>query len=86
MNWEEKQQLAALLNNGQYEQAVSVLQQQEKWDVQDVEIFVEGFNLREFSLCEVIKERLLKFEGHRMTWKAALRLETLKIKLSNNEQ
>lgn len=84
MNWNQKKKLAALLNNGQYEQAVCLLQNEKEWDTQDVEIFVEGFDLKQFALCDAIKKRLLDTKGYKMPWTTALRLEMLKIKLENN--
>ena len=86
MDWKQKQKLASLLNNGQYEQAISLLQNEKEWDTQDVEIFVEGFDLKQFSLCNVIKHRLLDFKSYKMSWKPALRLEMLRIKLQNNSR
>ncbi len=84
MNFNQKKKMTALLNKGQYEQAVNLLQNEKVWDSQDIEIFVDGFDLKQYALCNVIKNRLLNFEGYKMPWRSALKLEMLKIKLSNN--
>lgn len=86
MEWNKKRKMAALLNKGQYKEAVDLMKDEQDWDGQAVDMFITGFDLSWFHLCGDIKDRLLKYNSDRMDWKAALKLEMLKIKLNNNSR
>lgn len=76
MEWNDKRQMAELLNNGQYQEAVDMLQNDMNWDDLTMEIFICGFDLSQWQLCCAIKDRLCSFNAV-LHWREAVRLEIL---------
>ena len=86
MEWNKKRKMAALLNKGQYKEAVDLMKDEQDWDGQAVDMFITGFDLSQSHLCGEIKDRLIEYDSGKLDWRSALRLETLKIELSNNSR
>ena len=78
--------MAALLNKEQYKEAVDLMKDEQDWDGQAVDMFITGFDISQSHLCGEIKDRLLEYDSEKLDWRSALRLETLKIELSNNSR
>lgn len=86
MEWNKKRKMAALLNKGQYKEVVDLMKDEQDWDGQAVDMFITGFDISQSHLCGEIKDRLLEYDSGKLDWRSALRLETLKIELSNNSR
>lgn len=77
MTWEEKCVLVKLLNEGDYEGAVSYISEKEV-DNQAMDMFLTGFDLTKMYLIGPIKDLILDFDSEALSWRNALRLEMLK--------
>ena len=86
MEWNKKQKMAALLNKGQYREVVDLMKDEQDWDGQAVDMFITGFDISQSHLCGEIKDRLLEYDSGKLDLRSGLRLEMLKIELSNNSR
>ena len=86
MEWNKKRKMVTLLNNEQYKEAVEMMKDEQDWDGQAVDMFITGFDISQSHLCVEIKDRLLEYDSEKLYWRSAIRLETLKIELSNNSR
>lgn len=77
MTWEEKVVMVKLLNDGDYEDAVSYISQKEV-DNQAMDMFVTGFSLTKMELLNPIKEFIMNFDSALLDFRSGLRLETMK--------
>ena len=84
MDWNTKIEMVKALNNGNYEQAVSIFSQDEDWDSQAIDMFITGFNLSEYRLLEPLKERILNTDSEYLPLRAALRWETIREAFKGN--
>ena len=81
MDWNNKTELAKLLNNQKYEEAISMFSKEDEWDYQAIEIFVTGFDITKCDLLEPIKDRFLKLEDEKivdsLSFRSSIRLLTI---------
>ncbi len=77
MTWDEKVVMVKLLNDGDYEDAVSYISQKEV-DNQAMDMFVTGFSLTKMELLNPIKEFIMNFDSALLDFRSGLRLETMK--------
>ena len=81
MDWNNKTELAKLLNNHKYEEAISMFSKEDEWDSQTIEIFVTGFDITKCDLLEPIKDRFLKLEDEKivdsLSFRSSIRLLTI---------
>ena len=77
MTWDEKVEMVKLLNDGDYEDAVSYISQKEV-DNQAMDMFVTGFSLTKMELLNPIKEFIMNFDSALLDFRSGLRLETMK--------
>lgn len=77
MTWEEKCVLVELLNEGDYEGAVSYISEKEV-DNQAMDMFITGFDLTKMHLIGPIKDLILNFDSEPLDWRSTFRLEILK--------
>lgn len=78
MEWDNKVKMAHLLNRGMYKEAVELFGNEQDWDEQAVEMFVNGFDLGQYELLTPIKERITNVESTDM--RTAMRLGLIQIK------
>lgn len=77
MTWDEKIELAKLLNNCQYKDAVEFVSNKEI-DPQAMDIFVTGFDLTKIELLKPIGSIIIQYEPDKLDWRSGLMLETIK--------
>ena len=77
MTWDEKVVMVKLLNDGDYEDAVSYISQKEV-DNQAMDMFVTGFDLTKMDLLNPIKDFVMNFDSGLLDFRSGLRLETMK--------
>lgn len=79
MTWDDKIEMAKLLNNGKYEEAVEFFGKEQDWDAQAVDMFVTGFDLLKCELLLPIKERIINAEPS--DFRTAFRLSFIRSEL-----
>lgn len=77
MIWEDKTEIARLLNNGMYKEAVDFISDKEM-DNQSVDIFLTGFNLTNIELLRPIKELFVNINSGHFSFRRGIRLEIIK--------
>lgn len=77
MTWDEKVVMVKLLNDGDYEDAVSYISQKEV-DNQAMDMFVTGFDLTKMELLKPLKDFIMNFDSGLLDFRSGLRLETMK--------
>ena len=77
MTWDEKVVMVKLLNDGDYEDAVSYISEKEV-DNQAMDMFVTGFDLTKMELLKPIKDFIMNFDSGLLDFRSGLRLETMK--------
>ncbi len=80
MEWNDKIEMANLLNNGNYAEAVEFIKDKEL-DAQAMDMFITGFDLSQWKLLEPIKSLILSYDSGMLDWSGTLRLELAKEKL-----
>ena len=86
MTWDEKVEMAGLLNNGQYADAVEYVRDKEI-DPQAMDMFVTGFDITECELLRPIENIITAYDSNSLDWRSGIRLETMKqfLKKKNDE-
>lgn len=77
MTWDEKVVMVKLLNDGDYEDAVSYISEKEV-DNQAMDMFVTGFDLTKMELLKPLKDFIMNFDSGLLDFRSGLRLETMK--------
>lgn len=77
MTWDEKVVMVKLLNDGDYEDAVSYISQKEV-DNQAMDMFVTGFDLTKMELLKPLNDFIMNFDSGLLDFRSGLRLETMK--------
>jgi hypothetical protein len=80
MEWNDKIEMAKLLNNGNYAEAVEFIKDKEM-DAQAMDMFITGFNLSQWKLLEPIRNLILSYDSGVLDFRSALRLELAKGEL-----
>lgn len=80
MEWNDKIQMAKLLNNGKYAEAVEFIKDKEI-DTQAMDMFITGFDLTQCALLEPIRNFILSYDSGGLSWRSSLRLEFAKEEL-----
>ena len=80
MEWNDKIEMAQLLNNGNYAEAVEFIKDKEM-DAQAMDMFITGFDLSQWKLLEPIRSLILSYDSGMLDWSSTLRLELAKEKL-----
>lgn len=81
MEWDDKIQMAKLLNNGKYAEAVEFIKDKDI-DAQAMDMFINGFNLNQCALLEPIKSLILSYDSGVLDWSSSLRLEIAKNRIA----
>ena len=77
MTWDEKVVMVKLLNDGDYEDAVSYISEKEV-DNQAMDMFVTGFDLTKMELLKPLKDFIMNFDSGLLDFRSGLRLKTMK--------
>ena len=77
MEWNDKIEMAKLLNNGNYTEAVEFIKDKEV-DAQSMDIFIAGFDLTQCELLEPIREFILSYDSELLDWRSSFRLKSIK--------
>lgn len=77
MTWDEKVVMVKLLNDGDYEDAVSYISEKEV-DNQAMDMFVTGFDLTKMEFLKPLKDFIMNFDSGLLDFRSGLRLETMK--------
>lgn len=77
MEWNDKVELAKLLNNDKYAEAVDFIKGKDI-DAQAMDMFITGFDLTKIELLQPIKDVILSYDSQLLDWSSAVRLETAK--------
>lgn len=77
MEWNDKIEMAGLLNNGNYAEAVDFIKDKEM-DAQAMDMFITGFDLSQCKLLEPIRSLILSYDSGILDWSSTLRLELAK--------
>lgn len=80
MEWNDKIEMAKLLNNGKCAEAVEFIKDKEM-DAQAMDMFITGFDLSQWKLLEPIKSLILSYDSGALGFRSALRMELAKEKL-----
>lgn len=80
MEWDDKIEMAKLLNNGNYAEAVEFIKDK-KMDAQAMDMFIIGFDLSQWKLLEPIRNLILSYDSGMLDFRSALRMEFAKEKL-----
>ena len=80
MEWNDKIEMAKLLNNGNYAEAVEFIKDKEI-DAQAMDMFITGFDLNQWKLLEPIRNLILSYDSGTLDFRSALRLTFAKEKL-----
>lgn len=84
MTWDNKIKLITALNNGKYEDAVKMMDEEKDWDDQCVDMFVTGFNITQCKHLLPIKERICKVKSD--NFRVALRLGAIQSWFDNHNE
>lgn len=77
MEWSDKVELAKLLNNACYAEAVDFVKGKDI-DAQAMDIFITGFDLTKIGLLQPIKDVILSYDSQLLDWRSAVRLGAAK--------
>lgn len=77
MEWNDKVELAKLLNNGKYAEAVDFIKGKDI-DAQAMDMFITGFDLAKIELLQPIKDVILSYNSQLLDWRSTVRFETAK--------
>ena len=77
MVWDDKVELAKLLNNGEYAEAVDFIKGKDI-DAQAMDMFITGFDLAKIELLQPIKDVILSYDNQLLTLMSAIRLKAAK--------
>lgn len=80
MEWNDKIEMAGLLNNDNYAEAVEFIKDKEM-DAQAMDMFITGFDLSQLKLLEPIINLILSYDGGMLDYRSALRMELVKEEL-----
>ena len=80
MEWNDKIEMAQLLNNGNYAEAVEFIKDKEM-DAQAMDMFFTGFDLSQLKLLEPIRNLILSYDSGMLDYRSALRMELAKEKM-----
>ena len=80
MEWHDKIEMAKLLNNGNYAEAVEFIKDKEM-DAQAMDMFFTGFDLSQWKLLEPIRNLILSYDSGALDFRGALRMGRAKEKL-----
>lgn len=80
MEWNDKIEMAGLLNNDNYAEAVEFIKDKEM-DAQAMDMFITGFDLSQLKLLEPIRNLILSYDGGMLDYRSALRMELVKEEL-----
>jgi len=81
--WNDKMQMAELLNNGKYAEAVEFIKDKDI-DAQAMDMFITGFDLNQCALLEPIRSLILSYNTEVLDWSSSFRIEIAKIELRNS--
>lgn len=82
MEWNDKIEMAKLLNNGNYAEAVEFIKDKEI-DAQAMDVFITGFDLSQWKLLEPIRSLILSYDSGMLDFRSALRMEFAKEQLKS---
>lgn len=82
MEWNDKVELAKLLNKGKYAEAVDFIKGKDI-DAQAMDMFITGFDLTKIELLQPIKDVILSYDSQSLDWRSAIRFETAKESLKS---
>lgn len=74
MEWNDKIQMAELLNNGKYAETVEFIKDKEI-DAQAMDMFITGFDLSQCALLEPIRSFILSYDSGVLDWRSSFRME-----------
>lgn len=77
MEWNDKIEMARLLNNGNYAEAVDFIKDKEM-DAQAMDMFITGFDLSQWKLLEPIRSLILSYDSGMLDWGSAFRMQIAK--------
>lgn len=77
MEWNDKIEMARLLNNGNYAEAVEFIKDKEM-DAQAMDMFITGFDLSQWKLLEPIRSLILSYDSGMLDWRSAYRMQIAK--------
>lgn len=77
MEWNDKVELAKLLNNDKYAEAVDFIKGKDI-DAQAMDMFITGFDLTKVELLQPIKDVILSYDSQLLSLRSALWLGTAK--------
>lgn len=77
MVWDDKVELAKLLNNDKYAEAVDFIKGKDI-DAQAMDMFITGFDLAKIELLQPIKDVILSYDSQLLDLGATIRFETAK--------
>ena len=80
MEWNDKIEMAELLNNGNYAEAVEFIKDKEI-DAQAMDMFITGFDLSQWKLLEPIRGFILSYDIGVLNFRSALRMKLCKEEL-----
>lgn len=80
MEWNDKIQMAELLNNGKYAETVEFIKDKEI-DAQAMDMFITGFDLSQCALLEPIRSLILSYDSGVLDWRSSFRMELAKEEL-----
>lgn len=83
MEWNDKIQMAELLNNGKYAETVEFIKDKEI-DAQAMDMFITGFDLSQCALLEPIRSFILSYDSKVLDWRSSFRLTFAKEVLLKN--
>ena len=77
MEWNDKVEMAKLLNNDKYAEAVDFIKGKDM-DAQAMDMFITGFDLAKIELLQPIKDVILSYDSQLLDFRSTIRLETAK--------
>lgn len=80
MELNDKIEMAKLLNNGNYAEAVEFIKDKEM-DAQVMDMFITGFDLSQWKLLEPIRSFILSYDSGMLDLRSAIRMRFVKEKL-----
>ena len=80
MEWNDKIEMAKLLNNGNYAEAVEFIKDKDM-DAQAMDMFFTGFDLSQWKLLEPIRSFILSYDSGMLDFRSALRMTFAKEEL-----
>ena len=77
MVWDDKVELAKLLNNDKYAEAVDFIKGKDI-DAQAMDMFITGFDIAKIELLQPIKDVILSYDSQLLDLRSAVRLGAAK--------